>query len=314
MTRLGEVARQQAGVVSRAQALEVGLTPGAIRAHLRAGRWSAVYQGIYRTFTGAVPRRARLWAVLLRAGPTAVLSHQTAAELSGLLAEPCDPVHVTIPLSRRVRVIPGAVLHRSARLEHARQPGPDLRRTRVEETVIDLAISARKHEVAIGWITRACGRRLTTPDRIRAAITRRPRVRWRRLLLAVVDDTADGCHSVLERRFLRDVEHDHRLPRGRRQKVPPQKSGRRRYRDVAYDDFGTVVELDGRAYHPEERRSEDRQRDNEAAAAAIRTLRYGWSDVATPCAVAVQVVRALRSGGWRGRPRRCRRVECVVRP
>src|SRR5262249_11386156 len=111
---------------------------------------------------------------------------------------------------------------------------------------------------------------------------------------------------------LRDVEQAHCLPRGRRQ-VRRTDGDRREYRDVHYDDFATAVELDGRAYHPEERRHSDRRRDNAAAAAGERTVRYGWADVTTPCPTAGQVARALRAGGWRGRLRPCRRRDCIVR-
>jgi very-short-patch-repair endonuclease len=77
-----------------------------------------------------------------------------------------------------------------------------------------------------------------------------------------------------------------------------QKSGgARRYEDVRYDEYASVVELDGSATHPEEVRRRDRLRDNESAATGTRVLRYGWVDVGRPCATAVQVAHALRAGG-----------------
>jgi hypothetical protein len=57
----------------------------------------------------------------------------------------------------------------------------------------------------------------------------------------------------------------------------------------------------------------DRQRDNETAAGGERTLRYGWADVAAACAIAIQVARALRAGGWTGHISPCRRPGCPVR-
>ena len=53
---------------------------------LRAGRWQVMHRGVYAAFNGTATRRAELWGALLRAGPDAVLSHQTAAELYGLTA------------------------------------------------------------------------------------------------------------------------------------------------------------------------------------------------------------------------------------
>ncbi|WP_432835922.1 type IV toxin-antitoxin system AbiEi family antitoxin domain-containing protein [Dactylosporangium sp. CA-092794] len=302
----------QAGVVTAAQARRAGLSAGTIRRHLEAGRWSPVFHGVYHASTGTLPREALLWAVLLRAGPGAALSHHTAAELLGLTDTAAALVHVTIPAERRIAPMPGVVVHRSGRVAAAAPPGPALCRTRIEDTVLDLADQADDLEAAIGWITAACGRRLTTPQRLAEAMVQRRRVRRRGLLIRILDDTAAGAHSVLERRYLHDVERDHRLPRGRRQSRQ-RAAGRSRYRDVEYPAFGAIVELDGGAYHPEERRRDDRRRDNESASTGMRTLRYGWSDVSTPCPTAAQVARALRAGGWTGRPRRCSRPECAIR-
>ena len=93
MTReLPEVCREliedQRGVLSRAQALESGVGWDTVRWRLRAGDWQRVHRGVYATFTGEPGREAVLWAALRRAGPAAVLSHQTAAELSQLVTRP----------------------------------------------------------------------------------------------------------------------------------------------------------------------------------------------------------------------------------
>jgi hypothetical protein len=309
---LESVLHRQCRVLTRRQALVAGITSAKIRANVRAGRWQRLLPHVYATFTGPVPRPAQFWAVVLRAGPHAVLSHQSAAELNGLLDEPTSPIHVTVPTERRPRPIPGAVIHRSARARAATHPGPELPRTRIEETVLDLTQTATTADQAIGWITTACGRRLTTAVRLRDALRIRKKMRWRRLLAAVVDDAGTGCHSVLERRYLHDVEKAHCLPRGKRQAVRRTESGSR-YEDVRYDEYATVLELDGRATHPEERRRHDQHRDNEAAANGLRVLRYGWADVERPCTTALQTARALRAGGWTGQPGRCRRSDCTIR-
>jgi very-short-patch-repair endonuclease len=116
----------------------------------------------------------------------------------------------------------------------------------------------------------------------------------------------------LELAYLRSVERAHRLPRADRQAVAEEQGGRR-YDDVRYSRFRTRVELDGRAAHPEHPRWRDMRRDNAAVAAGDTVLRYGTGDVVSrPCAVAVQVGTALRAGGWRGKPRRCRRADCAL--
>ncbi|MEV8513093.1 type IV toxin-antitoxin system AbiEi family antitoxin domain-containing protein [Dactylosporangium sp. NPDC051484] len=307
---LDDLLRLQSGVITKSQARRAGLSDGAIRRHVGADRWSPLFPGVYWTFSGPPPREALLWAVLLRAGRGAALSHHTAAELSGLIDTPGRRIHVTIPANRRIAAIPGVIVHRSGRVAAATMPGPTLRRTRIEDTVLDLTDLAGDIETAVGWITTACARRLTTPRRLAEAMARRKQVRRRPLLAEVLDDSAAGVHSVLERRYLRDVERGHGLPRGRRQ--TRHAGAGVRFRDVEYAAFDIIVELDGRAYHPAEHRRRDRLRDNESAAQGCRTLRYGWTDVAAPCSTAVQVARALRAGGWTGQPRRCTRPGCAV--
>src|SRR5262249_48508532 len=61
----------QAGVVSRQQALDAGLTEKAIEWKLRTGAWQRLHRRVYATFTGNLSREARLWAAVLRVGPGA---------------------------------------------------------------------------------------------------------------------------------------------------------------------------------------------------------------------------------------------------
>jgi hypothetical protein len=301
----------QSGVVTRAQALAAGMTVDAIRAHLRAGRWQPLFRSTYATFSGPVPRVGILWSAVLAAGTGAALSRQSAGEVWGLVDEPQTPIHLVLPSQRRVNPMRGVVVHRSRRADLARHPSRTPPRTRVEETVVDLVDAAGGLEQAVAWITRACGLRLTRPDRIVEALTIRARVRWRTEVLAALQDVADGAQSPLELRYLRDVERAHRLPSGSRQYMVIR-SGGRSYEDVQYPAFGVTVELDGRVAHPAETRWRDMRRDNASVRAGRRVLRYGWADVAgRPCAVAAEVAAVLNGAGWPGIPRTCRR-DCSV--
>ena len=144
-----ELVARQHGVISRAQCQATGLTDAAIRVRLAGDRWQRLFDGVYATFTGPPSRTALFWAVLLYAGEEAVLSHESAAELAGLVDEPAPLVHVTIPAERRVRPARGVAVHRSNRAAVARQPTREPARTRVEETVVDLP-----HEIST---TRSAG-------------------------------------------------------------------------------------------------------------------------------------------------------------
>jgi hypothetical protein len=106
-------------------------------------------------------------------------------------------------------------------------------------------------------------------------------------------------------RCVRRVERAHHLPRARRNACEPV-AGRSVYRDLRYDRWGVVVELDGLQAHPAERRHRDRRRDNEVVLSGRAPLRFGWPDVvAAPCDVAAQVAQLLRRRGWAGRLTQC---------
>lgn len=309
---LRDAAIMQSGVITRQQARSAGLSDEVMQFHVQRGRWRRVHAGVYVVFSGPLDREAALWAAVLRAGRDAVLSHHSAAELDGLIDKPAPTIHVTIPATRRVAAFRGVVVHSRLGIERASHRARLPPRTRVEETVLDLAESSADLPDAIAWITLAIGRRLTKQDLLRDALMFRPRFPWRSDLELLLGPDADGIQSLLEYRYFRYVERPHGLPAGRRQ-ARVLGHGRPRYRDVLYDDFGLVVELDGRLAHPTEARWRDIHRDNAAAADGAISLRYGHGDLtATPCLVAVQIGQVLTLRGWRGSLRPCS-SSCPVR-
>ena len=156
----------QNGVVSRSQAIRAGLSTDMIKFRLRSGRWRLMHRGVYATFTGVPGRGARLWAAVLSAGPGAVLSYQTAAELHGLADRPTNPIHVTVPHERHVLAAKGvACTGRAGRLRPCRASTYPPR-TKVEETVLDLTQTAKTFDDVCGWVTRAIARDLTDETRL----------------------------------------------------------------------------------------------------------------------------------------------------
>ena len=298
---------RQCGVIASWQAEVAGFSCAQMRDLVRNGRWQRLGFGVYASFTGQPPRAAVLWAAALRAGPCAILSHETAAELDGLL-DRCDRlIHVTVPHPQHLKPIAGLAIHRSSRAIGIRQQGRLPPRTMTEETVLDLVQTATSFDDVISLLARACQRRLTTPFLISDTLSRRAKMRWRAEIELALRDVASGVHSPLENRYVRDVERAHGLPTPKRQaQAQAEQRGRVIYRDARYREYGVVVELDGRASHPDERRWQDKHRDNAAATAGIVTLRYGWADVTErPCETAREVAAVLSSRGWPGRLRRC---------
>lgn len=300
----GEIAQWQAGAISRQQLLRAGMSTEMIKGRLEAGRWQQLYRGVYAVFTGPPGRDTCLWAAVLRAGRGSALSHQTAAELHGLIDSRIETIYVTVPSDRRITT-PGIVIRISGRVQEATQPGREPPRTTVEETVLDLAQLARTLDEACGWITRACGRRLTTEQKLRTALAMRKKMRWRTELDDVLAAAGDGIHSVLEYRYLRDVERAHGLPRSQHQ-VRVIIEGRVVYRDAYYDKYKLAVELDGRNAHQDDDRWRDSHRDVLAGTQGVQTCRYTWRDVyAHPCETAALQAQILRRRGWPGTPKPC---------
>jgi hypothetical protein len=294
----------QAGIVSLPQALALGWSLDEIRWKHKRGHWQRVHQGVYATFSGPLPRKSRLWAVVLRCGSNATLSHQTAAELHGfaLPAAEDDTIHVAVPAGsnpNRKGDLRGVTVHRTARLHVEPHPDWTLPRTPVDATVLDLVASAATLDDAYAWVSRAVTRRLVTVNRIREALAGRPKMPRRGWLSEALTDVSDGAHFPLELRWKRDVERAHGFPAATRQAKRKGADGIR-FLDNLYEPWNLCVELDGAIFHLGEDKVKDRFRDNETMiVSGIKTLRYGFPEIANrPCVHAAQFARALLSHGW----------------
>lgn len=291
----------QSGLLSRAQALSGGISPKAVQWRLSSGRWQVVHPGVYQTMPGREGWETRAVAALLHAGAGSALCESSAAYAWGLVRQAPDPISVVVPAARRVRPVTGVVVTRSRHALERVDATAWPHRTTVEHTVLDLG-AGQGSDRAVTLAAKAIGLGLTTPELLRSAVLLRPRQRDRALLLEVFADVADGCESPAERRYVRDVERAHGLPRGRRQ-APFGRAGRR---DVEYE-WGVVVEVDGRLGHSAWADVQrDGRRDRRTLASGRVTLRCYWTDlVPTACSLAGEVAQVLRGRGWGRRPRRC---------
>lgn len=308
----------QCGIIDRPQALSAGLSSKQIEHRLASGRWQRMHAGVYATFSGPVSREARLWAALRRVGQDAMLSHETAAEVQGLIpaASPGARIHITVRGDRRPaqgRPVTGVVIHRSDQSQPQFAAGPKLPRTRIEDTVLDLVDAAETFEDAYRWISRAVSREFATTGMLRTALAARSRIRWRSQLAVALGESDEGIHSGLERRYARDVERAHGLPRAQRQ-ARHERGGRVHYRDNWYAEFRVCVELDGPSFHRDEQVGLDKRRDNlNLAADGVQTFRFGPVEVTeAACESAAMVAATLRRNGWEGVPHACRRASCTV--
>jgi hypothetical protein len=304
---LRRIIADQAGTVSRRQVLQAGVSRSTIISKVTHGSWQPLHRGVYGAFTGMIRWEAHLWAAVLYAGPGALLSHETAAEVLGLTDRRCPTIHVTIPESRRVRPPEGVTIHLSSfdypRWRPQRGTPPH---TFYAETIIDLVAAADNLDDVVAWVSRGIARHLVGKAQLNAAVAAHRRFRWRDHIDEVIERVADGSHFPLEFRYDRDVERAHGLPGATRQAKFVKPDGSSGFRDRCYKEYGLIVELDGKQFHDAEQRGQDQARDNEAAATTGATLRYGWADVdRASCETAGQVYRALRKRGYRGTMRLC---------
>ncbi|MCK0439890.1 hypothetical protein MUG78_10585 [Gordonia alkaliphila] len=290
---------RQHGVIHRAQAVACGATDNDLRRMVRQRDLTIVQLGIYVDHTGALTWKQRAWAAVLVAYPAA-LSHESVLHPgSG------DTIHIAVDRTRKVEVIAGVAVHYRTDLARLVRWTANPPAVRLEEALLDVAAGASTTAAAIGVLTDGIGRR-TTADRVLRTLATRTSLPRSAFLRCLLTDIRDGTCSALEHGYLDRVERPHGLPCGRRQ--APTTVGRPGFRDVDYEQWGLVVELDGRKGHDDAAaRDRDLERDLDAAIGADRlTLRLGFRQVfGRACTTAAKVDAVLRRRGWTGPFVRC---------
>ncbi|MGI3783071.1 MAG: type IV toxin-antitoxin system AbiEi family antitoxin domain-containing protein, partial [Janthinobacterium lividum] len=289
------LAHAQAQVVTREQALGLGLSRHTLGRLADEGRWQRLAPGTFVVHSGTVEWESLAWAGVLLGGQGARLGGTAAGYAHRLIEDAPVPVEVLVPHGSAAR-------SRSRwRFVHERPGARDSRctgsppRILVPDTVLDLC-EGGSPRVLEDLVTRAVQSWLTTPLHLQRALDHRERHSRRRLLTELLLDVAEGAESPLELRYLR-VERRHGLPNGKRQRRTSS-PGRR---DVLYPEYRVIVELDGKKGHLGEGRFRDMSRDNAAVLEELTTMRFGFGDVAgSPCLVAAQVAQVLGQRGWGG--------------
>jgi very-short-patch-repair endonuclease len=271
--RVWDLVCRQHGVVARRQLLDLGLSADAITHRLAAGRLHRVHRGVYAVGRPGLSQRGRWMAAVLSCGPTALLSHRSAAALWGLWVAPSG-IDVVVPHSA-FRRRPGVRVHRRVDLgtEHRRLldciPVTD-----IVSTLVDLATCTGLDRLDRA-VNDADRLDLIDPEALRSALDEvPPRPGATRLRSLLDSHTFAPTDSALERRFLR-LARAAGLPRPLTQ---AQVNGFRV--DFYWPRLGLVVETDGLRYHrtPAQQRR-DRLRDQVHTAAGLTTLRFAATQV-----------------------------------
>lgn len=277
------LAKEQHGVVARSQLIELGISEEAIRHRLARGRLHRLMRGIYAVGLPEVGEQGRWMAAVLACGPSALLSHRSAAALLRIRkAQPGEPVEVVVCASRSKRR-PLVRVHRRAASAASRDAPAD---TSVAASVrwrevdgvpvtgpavvlVDLAscLPTAQLEAAVNEVDH---RDLVDPENLRSAIDLLPRRPGARRLRQLLDATGLALtSSALERRFLPlALEAGLPLP------TTQAKLGRNRV-DFYWEELGLVVETDSLRYHRTPfKQAVDKRRDNQNALAGRLALRF----------------------------------------
>lgn len=296
---LRSLIRRQHGVFTPAQAEEFNVTRAVLNRMVRDGHWHSITRGLW-SVTEHLDWQARVWGGLLLGGEGAVVGGQAAAHLWGAARQPAT-IRIWSPRRHKGHPNLRCIEFGLGRRTPAEDIKPD--RLPLAQAVIEMCAKARVDDV-VGHVSRAVKSGQTSTAEIREALDSTRSHPNRMLLEDITHEQDSGTESPIERRFLWDVARAHGLPDGTRQAA----ASRNGFTDVGYEEYGVLVELDGRAYHEGLAAHSDMNRDNGNLLNGNRIFRYGMLAVAgSPCRVAGEVGVALRQGGWPGKRLRCPR-------
>jgi very-short-patch-repair endonuclease len=282
---------RQAGVITLAQAVAVGVSRATVHRWARTGRWMRLQPGVHlvgghRLTDEARVRAAWSWASGGDPAGGVAVSGPTAAFWHGLMPRCPSWCDLTVPRRSHPRSRPGVAVHRRD-LDRA-----DLVIDR-HLLVVDRPLAALQAAVALpdgsAVLDRALQKRLVRFPALHRAHCRnlgRPGSAAAGRLLVAAADRADSAAERLLVRLLREA--------GIGGWVLGHPFGPWRI-DLAFPARRVAVEVDGWAWHVDvERFRSDRRKGNAITRAGWDLLRFTWHDLdARPRASVEEIVQTL---------------------
>jgi hypothetical protein len=292
--------RRQHDVITRAQALERGLSTEGVRYQLRdGGPWRRLLPGVYLTHTGLPSADQRDMAALLYAGPRGVLTGAAALRRHGLTA-PGDAVDVVIPGGVQ-RVDAGfARLHRTTRLPRGFCVAGEIRYALPPRAVADAARWLTDLGAVRAVVAGAVQQGRCMVEHLVEELEHGPKqgsALFRRALAEVADgvrSAAEGqLHALIKRAGLPMPMFNPRLFAGPVFLAVP---------DCWWPDAGVAAEVDSRAWHLSPRDWENTlARQARMAAAGIIVLHFPPARISKERQAVVAEIRGALAAG-QGRP------------
>jgi very-short-patch-repair endonuclease len=248
------LARRQHGLISRAQARELGISDDAIDWRVKSGSWDRVLRGVLRLPGAPATWQQAVMAACL-AVPGATASHRAAAALWQIPEIAARP-EVTVVERRRLH-LPGVVVHMTRRLDaRDRVWRSQIPVTSLARTVIDLSstLPAQKMEAVVDHLL---AKRRVSLSVLRSRLASlgtqgRPGAAVLAELLAERQGRRHHVDSAAQRRLEKLVTlaaRQGRLPTPHFEYPVQLRDGRWRRPDVGYPDHTTGVELVSYEHH-----------------------------------------------------------------
>jgi predicted transcriptional regulator of viral defense system len=289
--RVGKFAARQQARITLHQLAALGIGRSTINRWLTGGFLYHRRRGVYAVGSPAHTIESSLWEAVLYAGPSAMLSHATAAKWLDMIDHWPAVIHVSTP--RRRDSLSGLRVH-SRRTRLSRTLHQTIPVTTIEDTLLDLAAAGELTLVRRSFARLAYQRRLHT------GIVRQACRRGRNGSLPLRNEL--DRYDPLMARTRSDLEVAYL-----RLDVPPPDDVNVRIGaascDIVYYAAKVVVMLDGVGNH----RSPGQVRRDLADSFALRrdgwlVLRYGAAEIyGQPAAVRAEVIAALASRAGIGR-------------
>jgi predicted transcriptional regulator of viral defense system len=189
--RLFEVASEQGGYFTAAQARARGFSKALLAHHAKSGRFIRVRQGLYRFREYPSSTREDVVAAWLATGKeVAAVSHDSALDILGLSDVVPEVVHLTVPRTRRYRSrFPGIAIHTTTRrlgkCDVVVRDG--IRVTAAARSIIDAAEAGTAPEQITAAVGQALDRGMATKSKL-LAVAKARGGRVERLVRQVVEE------------------------------------------------------------------------------------------------------------------------------
>jgi hypothetical protein len=310
--RLPAVVAHQDGVLTREQALNLGLTRGAIGHRVSAGLWQSLLPGVLLLQPGGPSRRQLLIVAIRWAGEGALIDGPCACFWHGTTVTTYDPSIVNIIVAsdstlrdqrfvrvRRTRSMPRGV-------------GSDL--VTYADLAAALAVTAQRlpERQAAALLAEAVQRRRVGVDDLAEAMAGAPR-RGRDQIRRSLDDLHAGIRSVAESDVRRIVAGSATLPEPMRNALLRLPCGRLVSPDALWRSARLVHETNGVRFHAWGADFESMQERHDAMTAAGLVVLHNAPRrlrLAQP-AVRAELERCFTAHDGRGLPEG---VEIITRP